>query len=141
MSESVELRTSQDGRFLMVRIPIRLKRIGGRKAMIAPPDGFELIPATTGPKTVLVKALARAFRWQRLLDARTYSSTREIAVAEKINESYVSRVLRLNLLAPELIERILNGRQVDLGSLLKPFPVDWRSQRKLLLCVQDAERE
>ena len=85
---------------------------------------------------MLVKALARAWRWQRLLDKGTYSSVTEIAEAEKISKSYVSRILRLALLAPDIVEAILGGRQPSTWEpelLLKPFPGDWSEQRKALL--------
>jgi DNA-binding IscR family transcriptional regulator len=54
---------------------------------------------------------ARAFRWRELLENGEYSTIREIAEAEKINESHVGRVLRLTLLAPDTVEAIMGGRQ------------------------------
>jgi hypothetical protein len=80
----------------------------------------------------IVKALARAFRWKRMLENGRYSSISEIATAEKIDRGYVGSILRLTLLAPDIIEDILNGRAPGFGlpSLLKPFPVDWECQRR-----------
>ena len=78
--------------------------------------------------TTLVKALARAFRWRRMLETSVVSTVGEIAVREKINKSYVSRVLRLTLLAPDIVEAILDGRQpteMTLRGLLKGVPVEW----------------
>jgi hypothetical protein len=52
--------------------------------------------------------------------------------AAEINESYVSRVLRLTLLAPDIVEAILDGRQTDnvtLPMLMQPFSVEWQVQR------------
>ncbi len=125
-----------EGGTLVVRIPMRLGRQRGRKRILAP-DGSELTPPTKPqPDGVLVKALARAWRWQRLLDKGTYSSVTEIAEAEKISKSYVSRILRLALLAPDIVEAILGGRQPSTWEpelLLKPFPGDWSEQRKALL--------
>ncbi len=83
----------------------------------------------------MVKAIARAFRWREMLENGTYATIAEIAAAEKINESYVGRVLRLTLLAPDIVEAILYGRQpaqVTLGGLMRPFAVDWTEQRKIL---------
>jgi hypothetical protein len=83
----------------------------------------------------LIKAVARAFRWRRMLEAGHYATVKELAAAEKINSSYVSRVLRLTLLAPDIVEAILAGRQPDgmtLPGLLKPFPVDWLEHRAAL---------
>lgn len=80
----------------------------------------------------MVKALARAFRWRKLLETGTFATVEEIADAEKINASYVGRILRLTLLAPELVEVILNGRQpaeVTLAVIMRPFAVAWREQQ------------
>ena len=97
------------------------------------PDGSELTPPTKPqPDGVLVKALARAWRWQKLLDRGVYSSVTEIAEAERISKSYVSRILRLALLAPDLVEAILGGwadQRVMLERLERPLPVGWEEQR------------
>jgi hypothetical protein len=80
------------GDTLVVRIPMRFRRQGGRKRIVAP-DGSDLAPPTRAqPDGTLVKALARAWRWQRQLDAGVYSSLAVIAAAEKLSPSYVSRI-------------------------------------------------
>lgn len=82
--------------------------------------------------TTLVKALARAFRWRQMMETSRYSTINELAAAEKINSSYVSRLLRLTLLAPDTVEAILDGRQpagMTLPGLMEPFPVEWEEQR------------
>jgi len=84
--------------------------------------------------STLIKALARAHRWKRLLESGRFASVAELAVAEKINQSYLCRVLRLTLLAPDIVEAILDGKQppgMQLDALLKPFPVEWKRQRTL----------
>jgi hypothetical protein len=76
-------------------------------------------------------ALARAFRWRKQLETGKYASVAEIAMAEKINDLYVGRILRLTLLAPEIIEAIMDGRQapqITLAVLMRPFPADWENQ-------------
>jgi len=79
----------------------------------------------------LLKALARAHRWQRMLEGGEYGTLAELADAERISRSYVSRILRLTLLAPDIIERILDGRPMaGLPQLLRPFPVEWERQRE-----------
>jgi hypothetical protein len=125
------IETRLDGTTLVVRIPMRFQRRGGRKRIVAP-DGSELAPASKPqPDGTLVKALARAWRWQRMLDDGVYGTLAEMADAERISRSYVSRVLRLTLLAPDLVERILDGRDgPTLPQLLKPFPVEWMKQRE-----------
>jgi hypothetical protein len=81
----------------------------------------------------MVKALARAFRWKRMLENGRYASISEIAAAEKIDRGFVGSILRLTLLAPDIIEAILDGRQpagLGLSALLKPFPLEWERQRE-----------
>jgi hypothetical protein len=121
-----DVETRLDGSTLVVRIPMLFQRRGGRKRIVAP-DGSEIAP-TNKPQAdgTLVKALARAWRWQRMLDKGVY--------AERISRSYVCRVLRLSLLAPDIMERSLDGRPTPgLALLLKPFPVAWEQQRQALL--------
>jgi hypothetical protein len=104
--------------------------------LILASDGGEL-PPSTRPQLdgVLVKALARAWRWQRLLDRGVYSSVTELAGAEENSKSYVSRILRLALLAPNIIEAILGGwadQRVMLERLERPLPSGWEEQRGIL---------
>jgi hypothetical protein len=125
--------TKLDGTTLVVRIPMRFQRRGGRKRIVAP-DGSQIVPTSKPqPDGTLVKALARAYRWQRVLESGEYATLAELADAERISRSYVSRVLRLTLLAPEIVERILEGRPTaGLPQLLQPFPVEWKRQRELI---------
>ena len=109
---------------------------GGRKVIILP-DGTQgnPLPKATIDNT-LVKAIARAFRWQAMLETGTYGCIEDIARAERINGSFVSRVIRLALLAPDIVELILAGKQpasLTLKALMAPFPVEWESQRAVLL--------
>jgi hypothetical protein len=117
---------------LTIRVPITVRKRGGRKVVVLP----ESAPGGDGsPRRVsntLVKALARAFRWRRMLETGRYGTITELAAAEKINASYVTRVLRLTLLAPDIVEAILDGRQTDnvtLPMLMQPFSVEWQVQR------------
>jgi hypothetical protein len=110
--------TQLDGTTLIVRIPMRFQRRGGRKRIVAP-DGSEIAPTSRPqPDGTLVKALARSWRWQRMLDSGVYASVTEISEAEAIGKSYVSRILRLALLAPDIVEAILAGR-TDQGMMLE----------------------
>jgi hypothetical protein len=82
----------------------------------------------------LIKAIARAHRWKQMMESCTYASVTELAAAEEINQSYLCRVLRLTLLAPDIIEAVLDGSQgvgPQLHDLMKPFPLEWILQRKL----------
>ena len=88
-------------------------------------------PAASQMDSTLVKAIAQAFRWQKMLETGQYATIKEIAKAEKINSSYVSRLLRMTLLAPDIVEAILDGRQpveMTLAVLMGPFPVVWEEQ-------------
>ena len=83
-----------------------------------------------------MKAIARAFRWREMLERGTHATIAEIARAERINETYLGRVLRLTLLAPEIVDSIVNGGQpagLRLDRLLQPFPLEWRKQKAELL--------
>jgi hypothetical protein len=132
MTRGVEMRL--DGDTLVVRMPMRFRRRGGRKRIVAP-DGRELAPSSKPqPDGALVKALARAWRWQRMLESSEYGTLVELADAEGIRRSYVCRVLRLTLLAPDIVERILDGRPTaGLAQFLKPFPFEWELQRQRFL--------
>ena len=83
-----------------------------------------------------MKALARAFRYQRLLNEGRYSSISEMAAAERIERGYLGTLLRLTLLAPDIVEAILDGRQpagLGLPTLLDAVPADWSGQGQALL--------
>jgi hypothetical protein len=113
---------------------IRFQRRGGRKRIVAP-DGSELaLSSKPQPDGTLVKALARAYRWQRVLESGQYGTLAELSAAEQISRSYICRVLGLTLLAPDIVERILDGRPTaGLAQFLRPFPVEWERQREWLL--------
>jgi hypothetical protein len=123
-----------DGSTLVVRIPMRFHRRGGRKRIVAP-DGTELTPSSKPqPDGTLVKALARAWRWQRVLENGEYGTIAELSAAERISRSYICRVLRLTLLAPDIVERVMDGgATAGLARLLEPFPAEWEMQREQFL--------
>jgi hypothetical protein len=87
----------------------------------------------------VVKAIVRAFRWRDMLESGDYATVRDLARAEAINESYLGRVLRLTLLAPNIIEAILEGKQpatLELDDLLQQFPIEWDKQLQTLTEVK-----
>ena len=121
---------------ITIRVPLTLKKRGGRKLIITPGGGETKGKVETSGDPSLVKALARAFRWRGMLETGAFATIQELAAAEKINPSYVSRMLRLTLLAPDMVEAILDGRQQDgvtLAGLLVGVPVGWGEQ-KLAFC-------
>jgi hypothetical protein len=122
---------STDGSKLTVRLPLAIRRRGARKAVVAP-RGTAVHPPRPHVDRTLVKAIARAYRWQRLLEEGTYASMRDLAAAEKISPTYISRLLRLTLLAPEIVEAVLDGRHALVPArdvLVQPFSDGWESQR------------
>ena len=122
-----------------IHVPMTFKLRGGRKVIVLP-DGTQghPLPKATIDNT-LVKAIARAFRWQAMLENRTYGCIEDIARAERINGSFVSRIIRLALLAPDIVELILAGKQpasLTLKALMAPFPVEWNRQREFFLAAR-----
>ena len=121
---------------LTVHVPMAFRRRGGRKLIVAT-DGSAMpaAPPRFNIDNVLIKALARGFRWRKLLDDGTYSTIKELAIKERTDRSYVADVLRLTLLAPDLIEMILDGQQPrawQLRRFKKSLPDEWQAQRAAL---------
>ena len=114
-----------------VTVPFAIRKRGGRKLVITP-DGAAAAPAPRARvDSALLKALARGFRWRKLLESGQFATIEEIAEAESINPSYVSRVLRMTLLAPEIAETILAGKQQEgltMARAMQPFPMEWQRQ-------------
>jgi hypothetical protein len=114
-----------------VEVPFTIRKRGGRKQVITPDGASAWVSPRTRIDNTMIKAIARGFRWRRLLETGVYGTIAEIAAAEKINSSYVSRLLRMTLLAPYIVEAVLDGRQptkVTLALLMRPFPVAWEEQ-------------
>jgi hypothetical protein len=133
-TQPIKAQISKDGHTAVVSISVSFLQRGGRKQILSPPGTPPWSPA---PRVdgALVKAVVRAHRWRQLLESGKYVSSAELAKAEKVNDSYLSRILRLTLLAPDIIETILTGRQpstLQLDDLLKPLPSAWERQRSEL---------
>lgn len=119
---------------ITVRVPLKIRRRPGRKTVVTTVAG-ESDAVLTRTDPALLKALARAFRYQKLLDDGRYASISEMAAAERIERGYLGSLLRLTLLAPDVVEAILDGRDAEpalLPRLLRPFPTDWAAQRRIL---------
>ena len=111
-----------------VHVPFRFVKRGGRKEMVLP-EATSGAPTRSKSDSTAVKALARAFRWKRMIDSGAFATVSDLAAHEKIASSYMTRVLRLTLLAPEIVEGVMEGRGgVGLAELLKPFPAEWARQ-------------
>ena len=120
---------------LTVHVPFTLRQRGGRKVMETPDE----VPfAKQRVDNTMVKALARAFRWKRMLESGEFATIGDLAAHEKIAPTYMTRVMRLTLLSPTIIERILAGRdeKIGLAVLLEPLPEEWEAQALTFLQKQ-----
>jgi hypothetical protein len=126
--------TPRGARAITVSIPFAVRKRGGRKLIVQVDPPADERSSRPGPDPTLLKALARAFRWRKLLEDGTYLTSREIARVERINPSYVARVLRLTLLSPTIITEILDGHRtaIALVALTKPLPLDWNVQAGII---------
>lgn len=127
-----------------LHVPFRIVKRGGRKEMVLPgntPEGATQprrtdseplkAPLVRAQRRTLIKALARAFRWKRMLESGKFATIAEMAGREGIAPSYMTRILRLTLLAPDIVEAILDGKlgtEVTLARVLEPFPAEWGVQ-------------
>jgi len=115
---------------ITVHVPFAIRKYGGRNQIVTPSGAPTAIERCRVDST-LVKALARAFRWKKMLESGQFTTITELAKHEKLALTYMTRVLRLSLLAPEIVEAILDGRQppeMTLAILLEPFPLAWVGQ-------------
>ncbi|HXF88003.1 MAG TPA: hypothetical protein VNK48_06605 [Xanthobacteraceae bacterium] len=116
---------------LSIRIPMTLRRHGGRKLVIVP-DGLDASAPRSAFDPVLINALVRAHRWRQQIESGQFRSAAELAAHEKITDSFVARMLCLTLLAPDITQAILEGRQpkgLKLATLLRGMPLEWEVQR------------
>lgn len=123
--------TDDDGK-ITVNVPIRMVR-KGKTHILCAVDSAPMLFEQPEVKNNLVKALVTAFRWSGWLESGEALSMREIANKEKIGNSYVVRLLKLTLLAPDIVEAILNGKQpktLDLIDMLTFMPIEWNEQRR-----------
>lgn len=122
---------------LHIRIPVQFRRRSARK-MIVGPDGhkIEAMADTQEDSTdyTFISSLGKAFSWQRMLDEGKYDSPKELAKKENVEVTHMYRVMRLTLLAPDIIEAVLNGTQprtLTLQNVVRGFPISWQEQRKV----------
>ena len=133
-----ELPTPAGGVRLETFVPWTLVRRGLKKRVITPLDAPQefLVEATRGRETqaaaqdsALIRALGLAYHWQRLLDEERAASVSEIAKAEGMDVTQVRRVMRLTLLAPEVIERLMGAPEIVLEHVMRrPWSNGWNSQ-------------
>ena len=126
---------STDGSIIIVHIPLTFRRRGGRKLVMLPNGANPAPSANPTPDLTILKALARANRWRKLLEAGKFATMTFLAESEGINHSYISRLLRLTCLAPDIIDASLKGRLpkgLGLAELMGDLPIEWDRQREAL---------
>ena len=117
-------------------IPMTFRPRGGKTVIVLPDGSRGVVRREATIDNTMIKVIARGFRWQRLLYDGTYATIEDLAAAEKINPSYVSRILRLAYLSPVVVQAILDGKHpawLTMRDLLEPFPMDWKQQEKKFL--------
>ena len=117
-------------------VPLTIKHRQNRKLLIPPAP--EAIGATGGLDAPMIKTLGKAFYWKRLIDEGVYPTTADLARALKVETGWAAEVLRMTMLAPDIVEAIFEGRQprhLNLHTLRGRqdlLPRDWGEQRRLL---------
>ena len=126
---------TSDGR-LTLTTPIRIKRRGNRKAVTLP-DG-EIFKPTRGNSAPTPIQLALAgHRWLAMLESGEAESLTEVAEREGMDRAYVSRMVNLATLAPDIVEAILDETlpaEVTLFDLASATPLLWEEQRATVNC-------
>jgi hypothetical protein len=125
---------------ITVHVPMTFTIRGGRKTILS-----DAVPKPPHPRieNALLKALARAHRWRRMIEGGQYGSITELAKTEGVNQSYACRMLRLTLLAPSIVTSILDARHppdVMLREFMRPLPVRWDEQLAALETRATARR-
>jgi hypothetical protein len=134
---------AKDVTSITVRIPVEFRHRQAGKSIVPSSGAAAWAPAAPRIDNTLIRAVVRGHRWRTMLESGNYATIRELAIAEKANESYVCRLLRLTLLAPELIEAIMNGtqdKQLQLSDLLGKLPLDWNLQKQHIAAQIRLER-
>lgn len=117
---------------IRIHVPVTLRRKGGRKLILLP-EGQVSAGTTAQQDATLINGIAKAWRWQMLYERGKFPCMEAFAEKYRINKSYAARVMRLNMLAPDIRMAIMDGAQpkdLQLADLLHPFPADWLEQRK-----------
>ena len=126
--------TFTEGSSEVTDIPLSFRPRGGRTVIVLPDGSRGVVRREATIDNTMIKVIARGFRWQRLLYDGTYATIEDLAAAEKINPSYVSRILRLAYLSPVVVQAILDGKHpawLTMRHLLEPFPTDWKLQEEI----------
>ncbi len=118
---------------ISMKVPIAIKRYRGKIWLMPPEQNTQPITAKVQANESMVKALATAYHWQHLLETKRFKMLKELTEHYQLNSSYASRILRLNFLAPDIKQAILEGKhppELSQRRLLSPFPLLWEKQRR-----------
>ena len=113
-------------------VPMNFRRRGGKSVMVMPDGSRAVQRREVTIDNSMIKVIARGFRWQRMLEDGDYTTLGDLAKAENLNPTYISRLVRLALLAPDIVEAIMVGLQpahLTMKDLMGPFPAEWAKQR------------
>lgn len=122
----------------MTHIPMTFRARAGKTVIVLPDGSRGVVRRGATIDNSMVKLLVRGFRWQRMLYEGKFTSIEDLSAAEKINPSYVSRVLRLAFLSPKVVQAIMDGKQpawLTMKELLKPSTADWSEQEQIFLDI------
>jgi len=116
---------------ITISIPIRIRKYSGRQQVILPQNIVFNDFKEKQDLTVLQTALARGRQWQKMLESGKFKNLREIATAENVDPGYVSRMMNMNLLCPEIVRRILDAdieSDFSFNEIYRDIPVRWDDQ-------------
>ncbi len=133
---------SERDSLLILHVPMQFRRRGGRKTILPPSNVNGQEPRTAPVYKPLAVAVARAHRWEDLLERGRFSSINELADAVGVDRGYVGRLLNLTLLAPDIVEMILDGREpsgLSLRQLNKIMPLQWDEQRRVAVSFSNGD--
>ena len=122
----------QDGDFVVINIPMTFRKRNGRKQIVLPPGVRDESPADADARCALRVALARAYRWQKMIESGEIQSAGELARRFKLDRSYIARTIRLTVIAPDIVEAVLRGDEPDglsLKAMRGEIPLLWEQQR------------
>lgn len=130
-----EIRTLENGNVL-ISIPIAIQNNSGKRKISSPAPLDRETQEPFSTDNVVLMTIARAYCWQSMIDSGKFASIRELAKAIGTDESYVSRMMRLNFLSPKIVQVLLNGtapNTLTLGKFHQAIPELWEEQEKLFL--------
>ena len=119
-------------------VPLTIKRRQNRKVLTPPPSTSHGASDCGGFDEPMIRTLAKGFYWQKLLDEGRYAHVGELASNLKLERGWVAEILRMTLLAPDIITTVVEGRQprhVNLHALrgrVEAIQRDWNEQRRVL---------